>query len=289
MAVLIRTGFRLALLGLWFVCGCNAAPSQRTPASQPSSAHANSTLVSTPTPAPVAPSADYREPDARGWGEAAGLRFLEIVHGTTDPEAALPLVIVIHGLGDQPSRDWLSVIDVGAAARLVLPQAPSPYGSGFAWFEYDAARQDPEQLAQGIRSASGKLARLIEVLSARRPTRGRSLVTGFSQGGMLSYALALSRPELIAFAMPISGMLPEPLWPAKPKPTGYYYPVMHALHGDEDRIVPLSADQQLQNALHTRGYPAQLEVYPGAGHAITLEMVQTIRVTLTREVLALER
>ena len=48
---------------------------------------------------------------------------------------------------------------------------------------------------------------------------GKVVVTGFSQGGMLSYALALHHPELIEYALPISGMLPEVLWPTTPPPS----------------------------------------------------------------------
>jgi len=45
-----------------------------------------------------------------------------------DVGAMLPLVVVIHGLGDHAHAAWLPGLNV--PARLVMPEAPTPYGSG---------------------------------------------------------------------------------------------------------------------------------------------------------------
>jgi phospholipase/carboxylesterase len=240
-------------------------------------------LSAKPIVTQVAPAADSdAPPDASGWGTAAGLRYLEIVRGEVAANAELPLLLVIHGLGDQPQRAWLNAIDVDShsPARMILPQAPTPYGRGFAWFEYRFADQDPAALARGIAAATERLARMITVLQTQRPSRGKAVVSGFSQGGMLSYSLALSHPELIAFALPVSGMLPEPLWPAT-KPASTRFPALRALHGTADPVVAFAADAQLAKHLRELGYTAELVPFPDVGHSITAAMSLDARSALS--------
>jgi phospholipase/carboxylesterase len=222
-------------------------------------------------------------PDASGWGVAGGLRYLEIIRGGAKPNEKLPLLLVIHGLGDKPHHGWLEAVDVDSKikVRMILPQAPTPHGGGFSWFPYRAGTLDQAELARGISAAAERLARMLEVLQTQRPTRGKALVSGFSQGGMLSYALALSHPELFAYALPISGMLPGQLWPIAAAPAGVVYPPLRALHGTADTVVRFAVDDELVKRLRELGYTAELVPFEGVPHAITREMSAVVRSTLS--------
>jgi phospholipase/carboxylesterase len=236
--------------------------------------------VSKPETPPALPDAP---PDASGWGVAAGLRYLEIVRGGADPNQKLPLLLVIHGLGDKPDLGWLHTIDVDehVKARMILPQAPTPRGNGFSWFDYRAASLDQVALAHNIAAIEERVAHMIDVLRKQRPTRGsRVFVTGFSQGGMLSYALAVLHPQLIQFAMPISGMLPAALWPERPRGEAWA-PRTHALHGTSDTVVRTAIDVLLVEHLNKLGYSADLVPYEGVGHTLTREMSAEAKRTLS--------
>ncbi|MDH5670913.1 MAG: dienelactone hydrolase family protein [Myxococcales bacterium] len=208
-------------------------------------------------------------PDAQGWGQCAGLRYLELLRGGAKADSALPMVVLIHGLGDRPRDVWIG--EVGVPMRIILPQAPIPRGPGFSWFEFRVGDGDSAGLARGIATAAAQLARALEGLRAVRPTRGLPFVGGFSQGGMLSYALALGHPQVLSMAHPIAGMLPRPLWPRE-KPAGVRLPPIRAAHGDSDRIVPAAADRALHAHLKKLGYDAELREYPGVAHQISPEM-----------------
>ena len=241
------------------------------------------------------PTSEAREvsadapPDHTGWGTAAGLRYLEIVRGGASPNEKLPLLVVIHGLGDKPHHDWLQAIDVDSnrKVRMILPQAPTPHGNGFAWFPYRAGSLDQAALARGISAAAERLTRMIEVLRTQRATRGRAVVTGFSQGGMLSYAIALSRPDVVECAIPISGMLPAPLWPERGRDASWF-PRIRALHGETDSVVSFDVDRQLVQRLGELGYPAELTAFGATGHTITAAMSALVR-TILNEVFAPKR
>lgn len=225
-----------------------------------------------PLAAADAPRAPFTAPDAQGWGSAAGLRYLERTLGGGDPSAPLPMLILIHGLGDRPHRSWFGAADaIDVPMRLIMPQAPTPYAGGFAWFEFRVGDNDPHALGRGIVAASAGLARAIAVLRERRSTLGLPIVAGFSQGGMLSYALALRHPELVALSHPISGLLPKPMWPAV-KPAGKRFPRIVAMHGDADDVVPIAPDRALVAHLRKLGYEADLREFPGVGHSVSQAM-----------------
>ena len=156
-----------------------------------------------------------------------------------------------------------------------MPEAPSHYAKGFSWFHYDIFGQNPpEPLARGIALAADQIAVLLDVLPKRLPTSGPPIVAGFSQGGMLSFALALRYPERLRFALPISGLLPEPLWPVNP--AGKVQIPIRALHGSDDPLVPVMTDRDLTRRLQRLGYDAQLEEFPASVHTITAPMQDRI-------------
>ncbi len=201
---------------------------------------------------------------------ADGLSYQEVLTGGAIDVEPLPIVIALHGLGDKPESFRLVLDDLGVRARLVVPRAPLPHGEdGFSWFDFRA--ENDEQLALGIRSAAQAVAELITTLLASHAGPKRVIVTGFSQGGMLSFALAAARPDLVEAAIPVSGYLPPPMWPAE-RPQFRPLPRILALHGDADHVVPIDSARWTIEALRSNGYQAELRGYAGVGHSMTKEM-----------------
>ncbi len=66
-----------------------------------------------------------------------------------------------------------------------------------------------DDVGQGILRAAAALAAAIERVAAERPTRGKAIVTGFSQGGALTFALALHHPRVVGAAFPMGGWVPR--------------------------------------------------------------------------------
>jgi phospholipase/carboxylesterase len=254
---------------LWAACG---NPTPRIPATDVDSRpHA--------APAEVA-DAPFQAPGSDGWGKAAGLSYLELVRGGAQAEQRLPLIVMIHGMGDRPGAHWLDVVRVQGPARIVMPQAPKPYYDGYSWFDYRVGDNEPAALARDIAGAAQQLAAALIALREGRPTLGRPIVAGFSQGGMLSNALAVRHPELLALALPIGGMLPEPLWP-KQRPADPRNPPIRAMHGVRDDVVPIGPARELTQHLQQLGYDAQLAESANVGHSISPDMLARIEQLLS--------
>jgi phospholipase/carboxylesterase len=198
--------------------------------------------------------------------EAAGVRYLERTTGGASASDTLPLVIAVHGLGDRPESFAPVYAGVRARARLILPYGLDPWGEGFSWFPIGAL-DDPPRLAEGTSRAADRLAAMIAALVRARPTAGRPIVTGFSQGGMLSFTLAVRSPEAVGAAFPIGGLIALPLVPAA-WPVGRVQPEIHAFHGDADDRVPVARVRATVERLRAIGLGAELTEYPGVKHAI---------------------
>jgi phospholipase/carboxylesterase len=268
--------FLLSLLASALTVGCGGGACQgepervrSAPVAPPDESHA--------PPKNVAPEPEFVPPGPDGFGHAAGLRYLERCLGCADPEARVPMLVMIHGLGDAPRHDWFEgAEDVDPPLRMVLPQAPTPYHGGFAWFPYRVGDRNVEALARGIAIAAEQLARFLEVMRTARPTRGLPIVSGFSQGGMLSYALALHHPAVVALSHPMAGLLPEPLWP-KSRAADVRYPRIVALHGDADDVVGINEARKLTAHLKRLGFDVELHEFAGIRHTVSAAMnAQTV-------------
>ena len=139
---------------------------------------------------------------------AHGLEFHEFVTGGASADDKLPLIIAVHGLGDSPKKFAGLLSGFKEPARVVCPRGPVPHGKGYSWFDtrISKGRVTSIDLAE-IEEASDRLALLIATLSKSRPTKGKAVITGFSQGGVLSFVVAFRHPDSVGAAIPVGGMV----------------------------------------------------------------------------------
>lgn len=191
----------------------------------------------------------------------AGVEAIELF--PNDADETSPVIVAIHGLGDRPQHwveGWRSF---PRKVQIVLPRAFTPHGDGYAWFPLRDTMSEDE-LGTAVGAAEEKLWACLSAIAAGR----RLIVTGFSQGGMLSYTLAARHADKIAHAFPVSGFCPPPLLPKNHAPT---VPVL-AFHGTADKVLPIQWDRDTVAAFKANGSRVELREYEGVGHTITPEM-----------------
>jgi phospholipase/carboxylesterase len=252
-------------------------------ASAPAASGAPAPALADPGAAPpvVDPTPSAR-PDATAppLPRAGSLQYREIVLGGADPDAPLPMIVAIHGLGDAPDNFAHLFDTFTEKARLILPRGVEPSEEGgYSWFPLRARDPDVAGLSQGIASSADAIAEAIAELKNQRPTTGDPIVTGFSQGGMLAFAVAVRHPEVVGTAVPIGGWLPPPLQPAALR-AGVKYPTIEAFHGTEDVAVKYTPTAESVAALQALGLAVHLHTYEGVGHVITPEIHRDVTDTI---------
>jgi len=236
-----------------------------SPANTPRQEPAKNEAPPPPTP-PTVP-----EQSSSGLSKVGELEFLEFTTAGAPADAPLPMLVAIHGLGDEPVNFSNLLRDLSVPARVIVPRGIDTYEPGWSWFPLRARDPDVDALAEGMMVAADLIAKSVESLAAQRPTQGKPVVTGFSQGGMLSFALATKHGQLFSAAVPVSGWLPPPLWPDAGTPAATIPPVI-ALHGTEDPALRYSKTVECIEVLTKRGVEASLIAYPGVPHVITPQM-----------------
>jgi phospholipase/carboxylesterase len=206
------------------------------------------------------------EPELRQAGKIA---YLEMLTAGAHERQTLPLIVAIHGLGDRPERFVGFVAHFDVPARIVLPRGIDLHGDGYSWFPIGAGK-NLELIARGMHEATEQLAVAIGQIVQQRPTAGKPIVTGFSQGGMLSFSLAVLHPELVSAAYPLAGALP-PSFITKVSDATAYPPIV-ALHGEADPVIRFADAQRSVTALKARGVDVQLRSYPSVQHTPSFEM-----------------
>ncbi len=200
--------------------------------------------------------------------------YIEALTAGAKPSDPLPLIVAVHGLGDNPKSFIKLVNKLDFPARVIAPQGLTPRGRGFSWFP--ASGGDFESLAPKVKIAADKISDLITWLKAHKNTQGVA-ITGFSQGGMLSFAVAAQHPDQIDLAVPLAGMLPQALMPK----TSHTPPIC-ALHGDSDKRIPMPPTRITVQALQKQGWNSKLKTYPGVGHGVPMLMRRDLHDTLRR-------
>lgn len=246
--------------------GCSREPAPLAGAVRPSPATPSAGPI-TPPPSAVAPGSTTR-------GEIAGVHYLEHMTGGARPDERVPMIVALHPMGGDPV-DLLPLLRrYRHRARLILP-----YGhlSGGMYIWYDSVSDDVD--APLVTREADRIAAALAALEAARPTVGKPLVTGFSQGGILTFALAVTHPEALAAAFPISGLLPPSLYPSAalssvPRPATL--PPVTAFHGASDLAVPTEGARASIAELRRAGYTAELREYVGVEHETSDEEVSEI-------------
>jgi phospholipase/carboxylesterase len=201
-------------------------------------------------------------------GESAGLSYIEVVLGDVDIDAALPLVLMLHGRGDRPRIPGGPFACVSMPMRIILPRAPDRLGPGYTWLSVRVAQGRTEQLSQELAMRADQIAMLLADVSSLRPTLGRPVATGFSQGGMLTFALAARHPDMLSSAFPLAGWLPPLLWPD----SADGLPVIRSVHGTDDDTIPLPPTREAVAHLVSLGANVELLEFPGTGHVMSQAM-----------------
>ncbi|AKH19787.1 alpha/beta hydrolase [Sedimenticola thiotaurini] len=207
------------------------------------------------------------------------MNIIELETGDTVDAA----IIWLHGLGAS-GEDFIPLVPElrlpdSAGIRFLFPNAPQlpvTVNGGYvmpAWYdilEMDIDRRiDQVQLLASARA----VAELIDEQVEQGIDSRRIMVAGFSQGGAVSYQVALTYPRPLAGLIGMSTYFATADTITPHRANGTLAIQLH--HGSEDPVVPEMLGQKARDQLVALGYQPEYLTYP-MEHTLCMEEVANI-------------
>lgn len=190
------------------------------------------------------------------------------------PVAPVARVLLLHGVGGSEADLAMASAWLDPAIEVLLVRGPLVLGpQQFAWFRVCFSARGPVVNAEQAEQSRARLLAMIHALHERDGAAPlRTVVAGFSQGGILSASVGLSAPrEVIGFAMMSGRVLPE-LEPAIAPRAALGSLSAFVAHGRFDDKLPVSWADRARDQLDSLGVRHRIEIFP-IGHELNRAVV----------------
>ena len=183
-----------------------------------------------------------------------------------------PLFIFLHGYGSTPkyvmNRDFALLTHQDFF--ILLPQAPDKAEGGFSWYRLD----DNNQFMADLQRDERILSQMIEELTASNNIdSSRGTLSGFSQGGRLTFCIGLRNPKLFSAIAPIGGFYMPELLDSHIDDAKYLRVIV--FHGTQDNVNPFDNVNAACSKFRQHGINITLFSYPLA-HTYTSEVLRRV-------------
>jgi phospholipase/carboxylesterase len=194
-------------------------------------------------------------------------------HLVREPKIKLdknPLLLLLHGYGSNEEDLFSFASELPEEYYVVSVRAPYELGYGsYAWYaiNFDADENKFSDVPQAQQSRD-LIANFIDELVANYPIDATKItLIGFSQGTILSYAIALSYPEKIQRVVAMSGYLNTEMAIPNFENKDFSRLKIFASHGTVDQVVPVDWARKAAPALTKLGIEVVYKEYP-IGHGV---------------------
>ena len=175
-----------------------------------------------------------------------------------------PLVLMLHGYGADMNDLFTFAAELPETALVISAQAPHrlPWG-GYAWWPLEMGpdgklKRDVVQARKAVVQVQEFIS---EVAKEFEFDTDRFFLLGFSQGGMMSYGLALADPERYAGVMALSSYLLDGLSDSVPTARSPL-PPFFVSHGTQDQVLPVEGARESRARLESWGAEVEYHEYP---------------------------
>ncbi len=187
-------------------------------------------------------------------------------------------ILMLHGFGSNED-DLISLSSYFPDDLLIIsPRAPLALEfGGYAWYPIYLDVQDRKiSDNQAAYESVLRLSEFIDLLQDKYKIQPDNFnLLGFSQGAILSYALALNYPEKVKNIIALSGYINEDIMPVQENIEKYRHLNFFVSHGLYDDIIPVEAARKIAPYLNRRQIKHVYKEYP-MGHEISYDCLNDL-------------
>lgn len=194
-----------------------------------------------------------------------------------------PVIIMLHGYGSDANDLFSFSSELPEEYYVISAQAPyplPPYGNAWYAINFDNSGGKFSDDVQAVESRGRILNFIDEVIENYPVDPANVTLLGFSQGSILSYAVALSHPEKVKNVIALSGYINEDILKEGYKNNDFSGLSMYASHGSQDQVIPVSWARRNPEILKRLNIDHKYSEFP-VGHGVApqnfMEVLQWLK------------
>ncbi len=197
-----------------------------------------------------------------------------------------PALIMLHGYGSDANDLFSFASELSEELFIISAQAPfplPPYGNAWYAINFDSVQGKFSDDFQAIESRN-KIVRFIDEIVQNYPVDPDNItLLGFSQGTILSYAVALSYPERIKNVIALSGYINIDILEKGYRNNDFSKLAIYASHGSQDQVIPVSWARKNPEILQSLGIEHTYSEFP-VGHGVAPQNLMELKTWLKKHI-----
>ena len=193
-----------------------------------------------------------------------------LIKKPTNLQASHPLIVLLHGYGSNEQDLFSFASELPDDVFIISFRAPYDlmYGS-YAWYaiNFDADENKFSDLDQARASRDLIMQNITQILAQYPININDITLIGFSQGAILSYAIALSYPQKIKQIVALTGYVNQEIMVENFKSNNFSKLRIFASHGWQDQVIPVEWARKTPDFLKELNIDCTYKEY-AVGHGV---------------------
>ena len=182
-----------------------------------------------------------------------------------------PAIFLFHGYGSDEEDLFSFAPELPEMYAVISARAPhpmQPFGNAWYALDFTATQGKWSDLDQARESRERIVSFMDEAIEAYNLDAENVTLIGFSQGTVLSYAVALSYPEKVRNLIALSGYIEKEILVEGFEEKAIKELNIYVSHGQVDQVIPATWAQVSSEKLNELGIEHVFEEYP-VGHGVS--------------------
>lgn len=200
----------------------------------------------------------------------APLSLHHIIRPAKTENKKTPVLFMLHGYGSNEEDLFSFAPELPEELCIISIRAPypmQPYGNAWYAINFDAEQGKWNNEEEAAMSRDKIVTFIDEACDTYHLDEDNITLLGFSQGTILSYAVALSYPSKIKNVIALSGYVNENIIIDKTDKKDFDNLSIYSSHGSVDQVIPVSWAQKAKPFLEALGINHIYEEFP-VGHGV---------------------
>jgi phospholipase/carboxylesterase len=189
---------------------------------------------------------------------------------SSNSSEASPVIIMLHGFGSDENDLFSFASELPNNYTIISLRAPlrmQPYGNAWYTIYFDNSQGKFSDTEEAIKSRELISRCIDEIVEKYNVQKDNVTLLGFSQGTILSFAVALSYPEKVKNVIGLSGYIDIDLLTKDFTKKDLSKLKVYSSHGSQDQVIPVSWARKTKPFLNQLNIDCTYSEFP-VGHGV---------------------